>query len=112
MGLLFLMISCSEGKVERSYYPDGQVKRELVTKNGLTTMKEFYKSGEISAIYEIIDEKKHGKAVLYFESGEKKSELLYKEGKKNGLCLIYGKNGNVIKKYKFENDSLVKDSPD
>src|SRR5690554_1679177 len=99
ISLLFLY-SCSEGETKKSFYPDGNLKREVVLEDGGNTMKEYYKSGGLLAIYELNDElNKDGKAILFFENG-----------KKNGECLIYNQDGDVLKNVFFSNDSLIKES--
>ncbi len=73
-------------------------------------MKEYYQSGNLLAVYNLDSElNKNGKAILYFDGGSKKSELFYKNGEKHGICLIYDKDGGVLKKAYFLNNKLVEE---
>ncbi len=50
---------------------------------------------------EMIDDKKHGKWITYYQNGMKRSEGNYAQGKKEGLWVHYHKNGNVESKASF-----------
>lgn len=58
---------------EVSYYENGQLKHQVILKNG----------------------KYDGLAIYYFESGKVQSKVYWKDGRKHGKSVIYFENGNV-----------------
>lgn len=53
----------------------------------------FYNNGNIKSIINWKDGKLHGKYILYQNDGTKSSEAIYFEGKENGPYKTYHKNG-------------------
>ena len=60
-------------KIERTYYPDGQIKQEYETINGI----------------------KHGKLTLYFKNGRIKIESNYVQGQPEGIYKEWYENGQL-----------------
>ena len=79
--------------IERVYFINGQIKSEI----------EFVLNSE---------EKKErdGKSSFWYESGELKNEIFFKNGKKEGLLLSFWKDGTIKRKDVYKNNKLKKGS--
>lgn len=88
---IFLLFSCSNAKEEKgvSYYPNGQLKHEVLLVNG----------------------QPEGLGIIYYKSGKVKSRTYWKRGKKHGKSVHYYENGNVQQETQYQNDihQLTKD---
>lgn len=77
----------SEGKIEKglkegvwkTYYEE---KEKKLFRKGKIKIEEFFKEGQ-----------REGKYYEYFENGEKSVEIMYRNGKMDGVYLVYHKNG-------------------
>lgn len=70
----------------------------------------YFKSGQIKtqkdyAVYK--DRKLDGKSKEWFESGQLRKDIDYKEGKKNGQLFTYWANGKLKRADAYENDTLI-----
>ena len=62
---------------------------------------EYYESGQIRSEVTIKNGKKNGKAVYYYENGDKKQEGFFVNDKLSGVLISYYENGNVNIKLNF-----------
>jgi periplasmic protein TonB len=70
----------------------------------------YFRSGKIKTQkdYSVFTERKlDGKSKEWFESGQIRKEIDYKDGKKNGELLTYWDNGKLKRAEKYENDKLI-----
>ncbi len=110
----------------RVYYPDGNLKiTELFDENGMLTgtvqffydnkansklaefpidhdiingtLTEYYENGQIKAQIRYKNSRRHGKALFYYPDGKLKIKGHYRNGKKHGIWTFYDKQGNTIK---------------
>lgn len=69
----------------------------------------FNKHGKISALYFYNKEgKRHGKMQTWFDNGNKNTEGVYLNGKREGVWKIYHYNGELAGKGIVKNDSILK----
>jgi hypothetical protein len=80
--ILFLIRQRVEREV--SYYKNGQLKHQVILKNG----------------------KYDGLWIDYFENGSIHAKTDFEDGKKNGKNIIYYENGNIHQENKFKDDKL------
>ena len=85
--------------ISKEYYNDGQVKSELLCKEGELNgiSKFFYESGELKSEMNYINGTLEGKAKSYYKNGELKSIENYKNGKLDGLATYNLQNGSFDK---------------
>lgn len=74
------------------FYKNGQKKIEKTYK----TVEDERKEGDPYEIYRRDLSVKNGIAVIYRRDGSKRLELNYKDGKKNGKCREWDKNGQLV----------------
>lgn len=129
--ILILIVGCDR-KVEKIYYPDGEIKQEITFKDGIKDgikdgeFKSYYKSGQLKekGIYKnnklegeytwyykngqidtkenFEDNKENGKMESYYETGILKSESQVNEGKQDGLTIFYYPDGKIESKQEYE----------
>jgi uncharacterized protein len=105
----------------RYYYPGGKIKQEIPFVKGLEQGfgKEYAQDGTIITLTEykrgfIVDRlrinrkdgsgRKQGRWFTFYEQGNLKSEVTYKDGKKNGYLKEYAENGDLLKIAKYVDD--------
>lgn len=105
----------------RYYYPDGKIKQEIPFVKGLEQGfgKEYTSNGIIITLTEykrgfIVDRlrinrkdgngKRQGRWYTFYEQGGLKSEVTYKDDKKNGYFKEYAENGDLLKISKYMDD--------
>ncbi|NEU08012.1 TonB family protein [Flavihumibacter sp. R14] len=74
------------------------------------TEKVYFRSGQIKrqvdfSVYK--DRKQDGKFKEWFESGQIRKDIDYKEDKKNGQLLTYWENGKLKRVDKYKDDKLI-----
>ena len=107
----------------RYYYPDGKLKQEIPFIKGLEQGfgKEYGPDGTIITLTEykrgfIVDRvrinrkdgngRKQGRWCIFYEKGNLKSEVTYRDDKKNGYLKEYSENGDLLKISKYADDVL------
>jgi antitoxin component YwqK of YwqJK toxin-antitoxin module len=107
----------------RYYYPDGKLKQEIPYVKGLEQGfgKEFGSDGTIITLTEykrgfIVDRlrinrkdgngRKQGRWCTFYERGNLKSEVTFRDDKKNGYLKEYAENGDLLKISKYIEDVL------
>ncbi|PKQ63139.1 hypothetical protein BZG02_10275 [Labilibaculum filiforme] len=68
-------------------------------KNGIK--KYYFDTGELKSIVEYKDNKKVGVSTTYYKSGEKQYDIPYVDGMKHGLVNWYYKNGKVYRETSY-----------
>jgi len=80
------------------------------TDTNRATETVYFRSGQTKtqkdyAVYK--SRKLDGKVKEWFESGQIRKDIEYKDGKKNGQLFTYWVNGNLKRADKYKNDSLI-----
>jgi len=107
----------------RYYYPDGKIKQEIPFVKGSEQGfgKEFGSDGTIITLTEykrgfIVDRlrinrkdgngRKQGRWCTFYEQGNLKSEVTFKDNKRNGYQKEYAENGDLLKISKYVDDLI------
>ena len=107
----------------RYYYPGGNLKQEIPFQQGIEQGfgKEYGTDGTIITLTEykrgfIVDRlrinrkdgngRKQGRWYTFYETGNLKTEVTYKDGKKNGYLKEYAENGDLLKISKYVDDEI------
>jgi len=69
--------------------------------------RELYVQGRLLASEEMRGDKKHGKTIEYYENGEKKGEMAFKNGIQKGEQFFFDKKGRLTSKYIEKGDGEV-----
>ena len=75
--------------------------RKPKVKNG--EKRYYYDSGQLKSIVTYKDNKKVGVSHTYYKSGEKQYDIPYQDGKKHGKVLWYYKSGKVYRETEYQN---------
>ncbi len=70
------------------------------------TEKEYWDNGQIKSSIEYKDGEKHGKAIYYFKNGSKQNEFIYESGILEGVSLQWNYNGVLLSSIEFSNDMM------
>lgn len=110
--VLITSISCNNKKEEkdkeefmvlqRTNYPNGQVKQELTVylkDTNVTVVKVFHESGKLKSIGGFYKRKKEGKWQFYDEQGKLTFEGFFKNGKQDSVHKIYVDGKLLHEKY-------------
>lgn len=73
---------------------------------GKTEIEDKYKNGNVKRHITLVDDKPDGVWTEYFKSGVKSSEVLYKNGSREGFSIQYHENGNILVVGFYKNDTL------
>lgn len=84
IGILMLNPGCQRTRVEKSYHPNGRIASEVAYKGSL----------------------KHGKAVWYYDNGQKEVEYTYLEGELDGTVTRWYFNGNIEFREEYKGSRL------
>lgn len=107
----------------RYYYPDGKIKQEIPFIKGFEQGfgKEYASDGTINTLTEykkgfIVDRlrinrkdsqgRKQGRWYTFFESGNLRTEVTFKDDMKNGYLKEYTENGDLLKISKYVDDII------
>ena len=108
----------------RYYYPDGKLKQEIPFVKGIEQGfgKEYGSDGTIITLTEykrgfIVDRlrinrkdgngKRQGRWYNFYDLGSLKSEVTYRDDKKNGYLKEYAENGDLLKISKYADDVIL-----
>lgn len=93
----------------RVYYPDGNVKMEIQSKEGKPNgMGRFYtQDGVLYMQGSFIDGQADGVFYNYYPSGGIHNEMNYEKGIKNGVQKSYDEDAQLITEVQFENGVAV-----
>lgn len=106
---LIPMIGINKGTVDiKSYYPNGNLARELTLLNGEFNgfYKKYHSNGQLSSKEYHIAGIQDGESISYFEDGSLYIKSYYVNGSLHGDYVEYYKNGNIKEKLVFINDEL------
>ena len=67
----------------------------------------YYESGQLKEKINYKDGKKEGERILYYESGQLEEKVNYKEGVKNGEWLNYYDNGQLVRTRIYKDGKLI-----
>jgi antitoxin component YwqK of YwqJK toxin-antitoxin module len=81
----FCCFAFAQTKVEKKYYPSGEIECETPYENGM----------------------KEGVEKWYYPNGILQQDARYRHGKKDGLSRLYDKDGNLIYEIVFQNGEFV-----
>ena len=95
--------------IYKVYYPDGEVKMEVQSKNGKPNGEgKFYtEDGMLSFQGNFADGKPDGVFYNYYPDGQIHNEMNYKNGIKDGSQKVYDEKGNLIAEVVFENGEPI-----
>ncbi len=107
LALFVLAVGCSR-KVEKEYYPNGQLKSVLNYKRG---QREgiglyYYENGALKERVNYRKGKRERTGTTYYESGKLKEEITYENGVKVNIKL-YGEEGELISESVYKEGELV-----
>jgi antitoxin component YwqK of YwqJK toxin-antitoxin module len=93
-----LSIECVGQNVEYQRLSESLIKIDGDTLHKIndTLYQKFFLSGKVEYEGKIINDKKEGKWITYYEDGSLCKEIYYKNGIKNGKYIWYFKNGNKV----------------
>lgn len=105
--ILPILVSC--GKVDREYYPNGNLKSEIELNNkgeinGTKTI--YYEDKNVQSIEHYINNVKNGEFISYYSNGNIEIALWYKDGKKDSTLKAYYKDGKLQYTYDYVNDKI------
>ena len=106
------------------FFPDGKIKQEIPFINGLEQGfgKEYGPDGTIVTLTEykrgfVVDRlrinrkdgvgRKQGRWCIFYPQGNLKSEVTYRDDKKNGYLKEYAENGDLLKISKYADDLVL-----
>ena len=108
--ILFLCaVSCSR-KVEKEYYPNGQLKSVLNYKKGQLEgiALYYYENGALKERVNYRKGKRERTGTTYYESGKLKEEITYENGVK-GKVKLYGEDGELISESVYKDGKVVEE---
>lgn len=93
----------------KAYYPDGTVKMEVLSQNGLPEgLGKFYnEDGSLLFKGTFKQGKPNGFMVNYYPDGKIHNEINYQDGLLHGFQKIYDTKGNVIVDVTFDNGKAI-----
>jgi len=99
-GELHIEASMKDGKpdgIVKVYHENGNLKTESFCNGGKTEgmLKEYYESGNLKGELFYKNGEQEGITKLYYESGSLKAETLYKDGKEEGMLKEYYESGSL-----------------
>ena len=102
--------SDKSGNVIRQEWPNGNLRREVPTRNKKKhgTAKEYYESGKIKQEINYMDGLKEGKAVYYFENGKPYRTSHYDSNRLHGVRTLYRDNGNILAEIQYNKGNPCK----
>lgn len=105
ISLSFLFLACESPTVKKEYYKSGEVKAEYQVENGEISglYKRYYKSGTLKSEIPYTEGKINGLKKIFKKNGDISWEAEYTDGKLNGICREYSPEGSVITKGYFKN---------
>ncbi len=97
-----------EVRVEREYYEDGSLRKEIHYSGELKDGKEswYFQNGHVEWETSWKEGFAHGAEKQYFESGAIQRELHWENGYKEGWETVYNENGEKIREVLWEKDSI------
>ncbi|NOY48527.1 MAG: hypothetical protein GXO84_10125 [Chlorobi bacterium] len=108
----FTLINCQTKKYEKyDYYESGEVKEKFLFDNKSDyesnlnyTGYLYYKNGQIKDITRVKNGERVGTYVQFYENGNKKRYIHYKQGKKYGFDRFYSPDNELVMENVYIND--------
>ena len=86
----------------------GQTTEELTLEDSLIKKVSYYEDGSIREVgYFDLNERRHGKWVLYLENGNRKSVASFQHGLKDGEWIVYDRYSNIVCRMFYDNGTKV-----
>jgi antitoxin component YwqK of YwqJK toxin-antitoxin module len=105
----FVLASCEDKvKVEKSYYPTGEIHTLVTMKNGVMDGRFvlYHPNGNVEISVDYKDGIVHGKYKKYYYKGVIKESYTYVDGKREGLATIHDEFGAIAEELFYVNDTL------
>ena len=112
MRLIFLFIlffSCSNKFIDKSYYPNKQIRYEIEKDNDKEhgIAKYWDEDGNLINTVQYFYGQIHGDWIRYYNTGEIESITSYEFDKKNGYEITYYRKGSMKSKVLYENNIKI-----
>jgi len=99
--MLVLLISCSQPVKET--YPNGAVKREVISGEGDTLIEKYYfEDGKPSSEAYYLDDALNGTWKTWFSNGNQESRGVFKDRKQEGVWSYFTDEGTKIEETTFK----------
>ena len=105
MSSMFIFCSChSKQHILLEKYPNGMIKKDRdYVDNGVYYEREYYESGAVNVIKKFEDGLQDSIQTVYDESGNKRAQLFFKKGLKNGIVREIYQSGQTLFEGKCNN---------
>jgi hypothetical protein len=112
--IISTVVSCSNKRVEKEYYSNGQVKSKIYLENGKLDgeAKFYYKNGQLKFTKKFENGKLNGELKGYYKNGKVKEVGQFNHGQQNGMIKWYYKNGQLKRVNEYKNgkmDGIIKE---
>ena len=109
--IIFILLFASWGKLREVNITDTEIREGIVYVKGETEaftgiIKSYYDNGNLKFEVNYKDGKGNGIVKIYYPNGNLESEANFKDGKKEGLFKGYYENGNIRIEGNYKDDKL------
>ena len=104
-----LLISCEDKiKVEKSYYPTGELHTVVTMKDGVMDGRfvSYHPNGNVEIAVDYKDGVANGKYLKYYYKGVLEETFTYVDGKREGPATIHDEFGAIAEELFYVNDTL------
>ncbi len=109
-----LKASYKNGKLngqKKEWYNNGKLKFSGLYKNGLPVNEHItYNKDGLVEKKQIFENGLSIKEIIYYPNGKIKTEIPYKNYKKEGISKIYSNSGDLEQEVEYKNDEIIKES--
>lgn len=114
--VLKILLSCNSKEVRYEYYPNGAKKSECIESDQCNRCKFFYENGAIQAELLYTNGKLNGVNNYFFKNGQPSQIVTYKKGLRHGPYEVFYENGNVAERghfyYQMRRGKVIKFYPE
>ena len=105
LSFALILSACSDKKVQKEYYPNGNLKSKSYYKNGDLhgAKKLYYRNGSLERVSHYKNGVYHGSVKEYYRNGELKAIANFKEDSQHGITKHYYKSGILEQKGDYIN---------
>ena len=82
-------------KITIAKYPNGLIKTEKIITDNSCMIVEYFESGKIKFQEPILNDKRHGTYVKYWENGHPSDRTVYTQGLEDGKSTLYNEKGQI-----------------
>ena len=104
-----VLAGCNDGvKVEKSYYPTGEIHTVVTTKNGVMEGRfvSYHPNGNVEISVDYKNGVADGKYLKYYYKGVLQETYTYVDGKREGPATIHDEFGAISEELFYVNDTL------